>query len=513
LADTYYIPNSNGAGQVDGSVAGAVRLAVTRTGYNIATNKSSFSITVQIKRYHNYNCSFKVTNANSLFVNGNSVLRLDGQTVSLSSKDTYYDLASCSFDLTHGEDGKLSMDISLNRIGMLDQINNNPRLTMYFSTSGSLSFTEHRASTLSSAANKNLGSACDVRWKPYSTSFKFKLKFELGNWSHTTDYISPSTTDEYTYSGYTLPLDVGSQIAQNTTTGTMTVYLDTYIGTTKIGSTSSKTFTVTVPNTVIPTISSVGAVIVNDNAVVNGWGVAVAGYTKVRITAAASGAYGSVISGFTISGGCEATTNGSSLSYVTPNALSTSGSKRFTIVAQDSRGRFSAGSTTTAITFYAYSNPVISGFSVSRSESDATKMIASAVYSFSSVNNKNSITAVLKYKTATAQAWTTYGELTGNINNITLNGTFSEANSYDFKLEVVDAIGNRAEATAFVSTISVLLDFRAGGGGLGIGKIAETNSLEVALPAIFNSSITLKINNTNITLADYIRGVIDGTYT
>lgn len=513
MADTYYIPNSNGAGQVDGSVAGAVRLVVTRTGYDIATNKSSFSITVQVKRYHNYSCSFKVTNANDLTVNGNSVLRLDGQTVSLSSKDTYYNLASCSFDLTHGEDGKLSMDISLNRIGMLDQINNNPRLTMYFSTSGSLSFTEHRASTLSSAANKNLGSACDVRWKPYSTSFRFKLKFDLWNWSHTTGFIVPNTTDTYTYSGYILPLEVGNQIPATATTGTMSVTLYTFIENTQIGAASSATFTVTIPPTVIPTIDSVGATIINNNQVVNGWGVAVAGYTKVRITATASGLYGSTISGFTISGGCDATKSGDSLIYDTPNQISTSGNKTFSIVAQDSRGRFSTVSTTSAIMFYAYSSPLISGFSVSRSSSDATKMIASAVYSFSSVNNKNSITAVLKYKTATAQSWTTYGELTGNINNITLNGTFSEANSYDFKLEVVDAIGNRAEATAFVSTISVLLDFRAGGGGLGIGKIAETNSLEVALPAIFNSSITLKINNTNITLADYIRGVIDGTYT
>lgn len=58
------------------------------------------------------------------------------------------------------------------------------------------------------------------------------------------------------------------------------------------------------------------------------------------------------------------------------------------------------------------------------------------------------------------------------------------------------------------------MDFKAGGKGMGIGKIAESDALEVALPTVFFSdNIKITVNGTTkIPLADYIRGVIGGIY-
>ena len=57
---------------------------------------------------------------------------------------------------------------------------------------------------------------------------------------------------------------------------------------------------------------------------------------------------------------------------------------------------------------------------------------------------------------------------------ITLQG-FKTEDSYNFKVVVTDTLLSRIQEERFISTIKVLLDFRAGGKGLGIGKIAEYN--------------------------------------
>lgn len=107
-----------------------------------------------------------------------------------------------------------------------------------------------RASTLSSVSNRTLGDACKVKWYPKSASFRYKLKFALGEFSYTTGVIYPNQTTLYTYEGYTIPLSVANQIT-DAAKGSMTVTLYTYSdsGATKqVGTADSDTFTVTVPD-------------------------------------------------------------------------------------------------------------------------------------------------------------------------------------------------------------------------------------------------------------------------
>ena len=106
-----------------------------------------------------------------------------------------------------------------------------------------------RASSITSVAATTLGKKCSVKWTPASKSFRYKLKFSLDGWSHTTGAIHPNQTTAYTYTGYTIPLEAARQIMY-AVSGEMTVTLYTYSdsdATDRIGS-SSATFTVTVPN-------------------------------------------------------------------------------------------------------------------------------------------------------------------------------------------------------------------------------------------------------------------------
>ena len=53
------------------------------------------------------------------------------------------------------------------------------------------------------------------------------------------------------------------------------------------------------------------------------------------------------------------------------------------------------------------------------------------------------------------------------------------------------------------------MDFRAGGKGLGIGKIAETDNLEIAFDTIFMGNVYIQSDDgTKVSLADYIRSLI-----
>ena len=200
---------------------------------------------------------------------------------------------------------------------------------------------------------------------------------------------------------------------------------------------------------------------------------------------------------------------GSTLNYTT-STITFSGTKKYKSDAWDSRGYDSYYSNEVEIQIYPYSKPSISTFTVNRSNTNAKKVIVKGNWSYSSVNGKNAVTATLQYKRSTASNWTNYGNIDRNT-SVTLTTDFDETYSYNFRLVVKDSLNQSAQEEAFVSTIAVLMDFRAGGKGLGIGKIAETDSMEVALPTIFIGDILIRDGTQNVPLDTYIKNVINNS--
>lgn len=368
-----------------------------------------------------------------------------------------------------------------------------------------------RASSITSASDATLGQSCSVKWTPMASSFRYKLKFSIGAWSYTTNSIFPNQTTEYTYTGYVLSTDAAYQIP-NSVTGTMTVTLMTYFDsdcTQQIGSDSSKTFTVEVQSSAIPTLSGQTTTIVNSNSTVSGWGVAISGMTNVKLDGTASGSFGSTVKSYIITGGYATTT--STWPY-TGSILNKTGNVSFTIQVVDSRGRKSNPVTTGAVYFYPYSVPSINSFSVSRDTADETIANVTANFSFSSIKvdgvEKNSVIAQLSYKLSSSSSWNNISILNNELKLISI----SDTNSYDFKLTVIDALKNTATSERYISTMEAVMSFGSDGKGLGIGKIAESENLEIGLKTVFFDDLYLRIGNTNVLLKDYITGVINGTY-
>lgn len=394
-------------------------------------------------------------------------------------------IASGSITLAHDADGSKTFTININA-GIY---------TLARNCSGSGTFTLNtiaRASQPSCITYPNntknvgdLGGTILVHMNRKSTNFTHTVRY---SWYSVSGTIATGVADNCQW---TIPLSFATQIPSSTS-GWGTIYVDTYNGSTKIGTKSCR-FDATVPASIKPTVKSVSATLDNSsNSVVAGWGVGVAGISKVKITASASGSYSSSISSYTISGGVSASQAGSSLNY-TSGALS-SGNKTFNITATDTRGRVSDSVSTSTITVYAYSKPSFSSFTIYRKPSEQNKVSYVVRFSCSSVNGNNTATAYLYYKKSTETAWTTYGELASGTSKSasgTLTTEFPVEYSYDFIVTVWDTIGNSASKSKSITTASVLLDFRAGGKGLGIGKIAETDAMEVDMPAKFLQTIYL----------------------
>ena len=378
-------------------------------------------------------------------------------------------LASGTTTITHNSSGAATLTIYIGA-------------GIYYSTGINVSNTQ--TFTLDTIARKStitvpdftLGTAGTITVNRQDNNFTHTITYAYGN----SNYQSSGTIctkSSSTSVSWTPPLEF-AQAIPSATKGVGSMTIKTYSGNTEIGSYSTN-FYVTVPSSVKPTLSNLTAAIDNSaNSTIAGWNIAVAGYTKVRLTATGAGAQGSTVNSYKVSGGYSASPAASSgnLDY-TGGTLTSSGSKTFTVKAVDSRQRESAASTTSAITVYPYSLPAISVFAVHRSDADKTVVIVNFDYDFASVNNNNSASVVLKYRVKGTSAWTTYDDtgspLVADTDN-TLTGTFAVASSYEFQLTVTDAVGSSVSMIKSVSSQAVFLDFGAGGTKFGIGKIAET---------------------------------------
>ena len=332
-----------------------------------------------------------------------------------------------------------------------------------------------RASTVS-ATNANMGSASTITITRASSSFTHTLTYSFGS---TTGTIVSKTTS--TSVSWTPALTLANQIP-NAVSGTCTITCDTYNGSTKIGS-KTCTLTLTVPASVKPTMTSVTATRV-DGDVPAAWAIYVQNKSKatVKINGAA-GAYGSTISSYSISGGGYSST----ASSFTTGFLTTSGTITFTAKVTDSRGRVSDAATV-SISVVAYSAPSFTSYLSQRATSagtvndDGTYIRGLISYSYASCSSKNTVTRATHYKKSSATSWTNANKSFSSGTAFTFGGgAISTESSYDVKYTITDAF-TTVTILDMVSTAAVLMDFKAGGKGIAIGKVAEKdNTFEIAM--------------------------------
>lgn len=347
-----------------------------------------------------------------------------------------------------------------------------------------------RSSSITSVGNVTLGKACNVKWTPASSGFKYKIKFTLGGWSYTTGYISPNTTSAYTYTGYTIPnTSALLDDIPNSTTEKMTATLYTYNSSnTQIGSASSKTFTVTVPSSVVP---SVGTITLNP-ADINSQNILVQGKNKLTISVSGcSEGTGSSIKSYTFSGpGISSTTTNTSVT--SSGTISNTGTLTYTVKVTDNRDRTT--SKTATITCHAWSAPTIvfDAYRVSSNTSTAedengTFIRCTYTVKYSYVNGTNSrksfsISGGSGSDNITYNSWTKT-QTTGVNGIVTETGSAiikncPTTNTYNIYATVDDNYsGNSTSNKVTVFSAERILNIRKNGSGIAFGKIAGSDNV------------------------------------
>ena len=405
-------------------------------------------------------------------------LNLDGRNVHYSyptweTSGEEYTLASGSSTISHNADGTKTLPISCT-------FNPNNGLHGTITVSASLSLTTIPRSSSVSVSSGVIGSAVTININRQSSSFKHTVRYAWAGKSGTiATNVDTSTT-------WTIPLDFANDIP-NSASGTGTIYVDTYSGSTKTG-TQSTTLTASVPANVKPTFSGVTLSDLNgaaQNLIPNGSTfIQVISNIKVAFNGAV-GSYGSSITGYyaEIIGKNQSTSsNGGSLGIMNYH-----GTIKIRASVSDSRGRWSDAKEV-SVTVLEYFAPALS-FSIARTGSTSSTLTATRNAKIApltvSGSQKNSMTLTFKVaRLGTTNFQADSGPATGSWTSIS-NLTNSQANLAGNYLAnqswvVIGTLEDKFTRTDFmvnVPTESVVLSYDRS--GVGVNKIRERGALDV----------------------------------
>ena len=405
-------------------------------------------------------------------------LNLDGSNVHYSyptweTSGEEYTLASGSSTISHNTDGTKTLPISCT-------FNPNNGLHGTITVSASLSLTTIPRSSSVSVSAGVIGSAVTININRQSSSFKHTVRYA---WAGKSGTIA---TNVDTSATWTIPLDFANDIP-NSASGTGTVFVDTYSGSTKTG-TQSTTFTASVPANVKPTFTGVSLSDLNgaaQNLIPNGnTCIQVISNIKVAFNGAV-GSYGSSITGYyaEIIGKNQSTSsNGGSLGIMNYH-----GTIKIRASVSDSRGRWS-DAREVSVTVLEYFAPALS-FSIARTGSTSSTLTATRNAKIApltvSGSQKNSMTLTFKvarlgttnYQVDTGSAtgsWTSISSLVNSQANLAGNYL---ANQSWVVIGTLEDKFTRTEFMVNVPTESVVLSYDRS--GVGVNKIRERGALDV----------------------------------
>ena len=405
-------------------------------------------------------------------------LNLDGRNVHYSyptweTSGEEYTLASGSSTISHNADGTKTLPISCT-------FNPNNGLHGTITVSASLSLTTIPRSSSVSVSAGVIGSSVTINVNRQSSSFKHTVRYA---WAGKSGTIA---TNVDTSTSWTIPLDFANDIP-NSASGTGTILVDTYSGSTKTG-TQSTTFTASVPANVKPTFTGVSLSDLNgaaQNLIPNGnTFIQVISNIKVAFNGAV-GSYGSSITGYyaEIVGKNQSTSsNGGSLGIMNYN-----GTIKIRASVSDSRGRWS-DTREVSVTVLEYFAPALS-FSIARTGSTSSTLTITRNAKIApltvSGSQKNSMRLTFKVARLGTNSYTVdTGPATGSWTSISslVNSQANLAGNYlaNQSWVVIGKLEDRftyAEFMVNVATESVVLSYDRS--GVGVNKIREQGALDV----------------------------------
>ena len=475
-----------------------IRIKWTLNSQNVVNNTSNITVQTQlISTGSAYTIVSSATKNGSLTINGTKYSftftagLTGGQTKTLFTK---------TLDIQHNSDGSKSCTVATS-VGLNVNLSGTYWGTIDASGTVVLNAIPRTSSFTLNTKDVTLGStAITVNINKASTSFTHKIYYKFGTLNILKTDNAPTS---YTF---TPAISDSSQIP-TATSGTGTIVVETWDGSKIIGSESTN-ITLKVPTSVKPSIGSLSSEIVASGASTS-YGY-VKGKSKAKLTInGATGSQGSTITNYYIEGGGFS----SSSSSFTTGTLTTAGSITFSAYVQDTRGRKSDTKTIT-ITVKDYTIPMIEHPSVYRCDSSGnpseqgTYAKVNFEYKYSELTT-STVTNKIEYKSASSSTWTTAGSLSSS-EGLIFGGTLSTTTTYNVRITVSDAFETVTKSMD-IAPAFVTLDFKKGGKGIGIGKVAEQDGLldiNMDTKVTGNMTITKQLDGNVFVLGNGNNGMI-----
>lgn len=274
------------------------------------------------------------------------------------------------------------------------------------------------------------GVACTIHMNKQA-NFTHKVSYWFGNKKGT---IATGVVDNCSWTPPTSLLD---QIP-NASTGSGTISVETYSGSTKIGETKSCGFTLHLPNNSEPTIGTITLTEQHAGVKAKNANVTVQQISKKLVSVPVSAKYSASIKTVTCDGVTLSNNNGTYTGYISNKSNGT-----YKITAIDSRGLKSSNSVTQ--TFYEYAKPFITATLKRESETSA-KGTLSVNGSYSTILS-NTLSMTIQRNDESS---TTVSPSLSN-GSISYSKSYTDLNyvqSFTIKVKVTDGFGESVEVTA-----------------------------------------------------------------
>ena len=448
---------------------------------SISANTSNITVYATVQRNDGYSASawngYENQNHTTLTVGGS--VKVDENFVLDTRNSRLQELSRWTGNVTHNSDGTLTLAISASFTTDLA-----PALTGgSVSASWTLTTIPRTSSFTVTPSSVDAGNSVTIKISPASSSFSHTAAISFYGQTLSLDF--PAGTTQKTAA---IPMNWLYQMT-SAVSGSATVLVTTKNGGTTIGSTTAP-LTIRVPASVVPTIGDLVITRI-DNGVPADWGVYVQGYSKAKIQiTGAAGTYGSTIRSYSIN------SSGFSASgqEATAGPITQSGTVDFWGTVIDSRMRSAVLTKSIQVEPYSRpfftSTPVVIRSNASGAEDANGEYIAITAAWDYSLKDKNTCAGAYRITPVSGSA----SELTGTLTNGTQTVVPASSDySWTVSITLTDALSS-SPYTATVPTGSTLMDFRSGGKGIAIGKVAETDGFDVDMDTRFRRAVNMQGN-------------------
>lgn len=319
-----------------------------------------------------------------------------------------------------------------------------------------------------------LGTGHNIAVTKHNADFTHTITYTCGT-------ASGTIADKASNTGITWTPPI--ELAEQNTAGrlvSVVITLQTFSGSNPIGDPVSKTVTMAIPDSVVPTCS---ICVADYMGYVTKYGAYVKGLSRFSVAVEASAPHGAEIVSYSI------TANG--VVYTEPefvtDAISSTEHTTITATVTDTRGRTSETVVNT-VSVIGYFAPTVTALSAVRLDSDETKVKVTFSADVAPLNNLNRTTYIVYWRKTNAvedEGSMVVYDYSQNysVNNkeVIIDG-IDTTSSYDVQVWVEDEHIIKTR-TAIVPTSFALMHFRADGTGLAFGKLSErADAIEFGLP-------------------------------